>query len=137
MPGKTFYQEIEKKFDQVPRKCQEIWSFRAVNQFLDFFLTESYLFSAKHTLKILISKFATILFTIFAEYLHALVHACRARVGLLPSLCQLLKFIGQSSVLTFDKISLNYGNLDLFKIIFKEMDFLRKLLKTSMFPIFT
>ena len=30
------------------------------------------------------------------------------------------------SVLTFKEISLNYGNLDLFKEIFKEMDFLRK-----------
>ena len=30
-----------------------------------------------------------------------------------------------SSVLTFKEISLNYGNLDLFKEIFKEMDFLR------------
>ena len=31
-----------------------------------------------------------------------------------------------SSVLTFKEISLNYGNLDLFKEIFKEMVFLRK-----------
>ena len=35
-------------------------------------------------------------------------------------------FIHPSSVLTFKEISLNYGNLDLFKEIFKEMDFLRK-----------
>ena len=31
-----------------------------------------------------------------------------------------------TSVLTFKEISLNYGNLDLFKEIFKEMVFLRK-----------
>ena len=31
MPGKTFCQEIERKFDQVSRKCKEIWSFRAIN----------------------------------------------------------------------------------------------------------
>ena len=30
------------------------------------------------------------------------------------------------SVLTFKEISLNYGNLDLFKEVFKEMVFLRK-----------
>ena len=51
---------------------------------------------------------------------------CRARAGLLLSLCQFLKFISQSRVLTFKEISLNYGNLDVFKEIFKEMDFLRK-----------
>ena len=37
MTGKTSCQEIERKFDQVSRKCQEIWSFRAINQFLEFF----------------------------------------------------------------------------------------------------
>ena len=60
MPGKTFCQEIERKFDQVSRKCKEIWSFRAINQFLNSFLTESYLLPVKYTLKVFISKFATI-----------------------------------------------------------------------------
>ena len=35
-------------------------------------------------------------------------------------------FVVWDSVLTFKEISLNYGNLDLFKEIFKEMVFLRK-----------
>ena len=60
MPGKTFCQEIERKFDQVSRKCKEIWSFRAINQFLKFFFIESYLLPLKYTIKVLISKFATI-----------------------------------------------------------------------------
>ena len=42
------------------RECKEIWSFRAINQFLNSFLTESCLLPVKYTLKVLISKFATI-----------------------------------------------------------------------------
>ena len=41
MPRKTFCQEIERKFDQVSRKCKEICSFRAINKFLEFFLLKA------------------------------------------------------------------------------------------------
>ena len=49
-------------------KCQEsvrkFGLLEPLTNFSSFFLTDSYLFSPKHTLRILISKFATILFTI-------------------------------------------------------------------------
>ena len=114
------FQEIERKFDQASRKCKEIWCFRAINQFLNSFLTESYLLPVKYTLKVLISKFATIIYDFRKIFACSSAHRDYKRIfcNLYASACSLLLLLCQfSGKISFIRRSFSSTETDYYNAI--------------------